>query len=151
VAQSIEELSYQLTADALAEQERALNALRARAGTVIAAASISGSFLGTKLSHGSLDVWAILALLAFVLCLGTALWVLVPHELVFAFRGDALLAVSDHEGVEDVTRAYRAAGIWVEPYLDVNRDKIASLSDWFTASYALLACEVLLGTLSIAS
>src|SRR5437588_4278600 len=71
VAASIEELSYQLTADALAEQERALNALRTRAGTVVAAASISGSFLGAKVNHGSLDVWAILALIVFVLCLAT--------------------------------------------------------------------------------
>jgi hypothetical protein len=41
----------------LAEQERALNALRTRAGTVIAAASVSGSFLGAKVGHGSLGGW----------------------------------------------------------------------------------------------
>lgn len=74
MAASIEELSYQLTADALAEQERAVNALRTRAGTVVAAASISGSFLGAKVNQGSVDVWAILALIAFVLCLATAIW-----------------------------------------------------------------------------
>ncbi|HUA49472.1 MAG TPA: hypothetical protein VMA77_29830 [Solirubrobacteraceae bacterium] len=151
MAASIEELSFQLTAEALAEQERAVNALRTRAGTVIAAASISGSFLGAKVNHGSLDAWAILALLAFVLCLGCAIWVLLPHELVFAFRGEALLAVSDHEGVEDVTEAYRAAGIWIEPFLDANREKIGSLSTWFTASCAMLAIEVILWTLSVAS
>jgi len=151
VAASIEELSFQLTAEALAEQERAVNALRTRPGTVIAAASISGSFLGAKVNHGSLDAWAILALLAFVLCLGCAIWVLLPHELVFAFRGEALLAVSDHEGVEDVTEAYRAAGIWIEPFLDANREKIGSLSTWFTASCAMLAIEVILWTLSVAS
>jgi hypothetical protein len=79
------------------------------------AASISGSFLGAKVSHGSLDVCAILALIAFVLCIGCAIWVLLPQELVFAFRGEALLGVSDHEGVEDVVQAYRAAGLWMEP------------------------------------
>ena len=126
VAASIEEFSYELTAGALAEQERALNVLRTRAGTIVAAASISGSFLGTKVSHGSLDTWAILALIAFVLCLGSAIWLLLPHSLVFAFRGEALLGMSDQEGVEDVAQAYRAAGIWVEPYLDSNLDKIAA-------------------------
>jgi hypothetical protein len=35
VAVSIEEFSYELTAAALAEQERALTALRTRAGTVL--------------------------------------------------------------------------------------------------------------------
>jgi hypothetical protein len=146
----IEEFSYQLTASALAEQERALNALRARAGTIIAAASISGSFLGAKVSHGSLDAWAILALIVFVLCLGCAIWVLLPHALVFAFRGEALLGISDQQGVEDVTQAYRAAGIWIEPYLDANRDKIGQLSAWFTASCVLLAAEVIFWTISVA-
>jgi len=151
VAQSIEEFSYQLSAEALAEQERSLNALRARAGTIVAAASISGSFLGAKVSHGSLGGWGVAALVVFVLCLASAIWVLLPHELVFAFRGEALLAVSDHAGVEDVTQAYRAAGIWIEPYLDANRDKIAGLSSWFTASCVLLAVEIVLWTISLTS
>lgn len=149
MAASIEELSYRLTSEALAEQERALNALRARAGTIVAAASISGSFLGAKVSHGSLDAWAVVALIAFVLCLGCAIWVLLPHSLVFAFRGEALLGMSDQEGVEDVAQAYRAVGIWIEPYLDANRDKIGQLSAWFTVSCILLAAEVLCWTISV--
>lgn len=150
MAASIEEFSYQLTADALGEQERALGALRSRAGTVLAAASISGSFLGTKVSHASLDVWAVLALIAFVLCVGAAIYVLLPHQLVFVFRGQALLAASDHEGIDDVTEAYRAAGIWIEPLLESNRDKIADLSDWFAVSCGLLAVEVILWIISLA-
>lgn len=151
MAASIEELSYELTVSALAEQERALNALRTRAGTVVAAASISGSFLGAKVNHGSLDAWAVLALIAFVLCLGCAIWVLLPHALVLAFRGEALLGTTDHEGVEDVPQAYRAVGLWIEPYLDANRDKIATLSSWFTSSCVLLAAEVIFWTVSVAS
>jgi hypothetical protein len=51
-------------------------------------------------------------LISFVLSLARAIWVLLPHEFVFAFRGEALLAESDHRGVPDVTEAYRAAGLW---------------------------------------
>jgi hypothetical protein len=149
VAQSIEQLSFELTADALAEQERALSALRARAGTVLTAASVAGAFLGAKTSHGSLDAWAVLALISFVLSLGSAIWVLVPHEFVFAFRGEALLAESDHRGVRDVTEAYRAAGIWTAPHLQTNGGKIAVLSGWLTASCVLLASEIVLWTLSV--
>ena len=94
---------------------------------------------------------AILALVAFVLCLGCAIWVLLPHELVFAFRGEALLGVSDQEGVEDIAQAYRAAGIWIEPFLDANRDKIGELSSWFTGSCVLLGAEVIFWTVSVAS
>lgn len=150
MAQSIEELSYALTAQALAQQERTLAGLRTRAGTVVAAASLSGSFLGSRGSHGSIGIWAILALIAFVLCLASAIWVLLPHRFVFAFRGNALLAESDHRGVQDVREAYRAAGSWIEPHLDANGDKIGDLAQWFTASCVLLAVEVILWTISVA-
>lgn len=150
MAASIEEFSYRLTAEALREQERAVAALRTRAGVVLAAASVSGSFLATKVSHGSLDVWAVLALVTFVACVAAAVYVLLPHKLVFAFRGQALLAASDHEGIDDVSEAYRAAGIWIGPMLESNRDRIAELSDWFTISCALLTAEVILWTISLA-
>ena len=53
-------------------------------------------------------------------------------------------------GVQDVTEGYRAAGIWIESYLDANRDPIENLSNWFTISCALLAVEVILWTVSVA-
>jgi hypothetical protein len=46
-ASTIEELSYSLPADALAEQERAVTSLRTRAGTVVAAASRRAAALST--------------------------------------------------------------------------------------------------------
>jgi hypothetical protein len=149
VAESIEQLSFELTAGALAEQERALAGVRARAGTVLAAASIAGSFFGAETSHGSLGVWGVLAMVAFALCVGSAIWVLLPHAFVFAFRGETLLAESDHRGVSDVVEAYRTAGIWVQPHLEANRNKIADLSDYLAASCVLLAVEVILWTLSL--
>jgi hypothetical protein len=149
VAESIEQFSFELTASALAEQERALTGLRARAGTVLAAASIAGSFFGAKTSHGSLGIWGIVGMIAFALSVGSAIWVLLPHAFVFAFRGETLLAESDHRGVSNVTEAYRTAGIWIEPHLEVNRNKIACLSNWLGASCTLLAAEVILWTLSL--
>ena len=144
VAESIEQFSYELTANALAEQERAVAALRMRAGTILAAASIAGSFLTTKAGDGSLDGWAIAALVTFALCLASAVWVLFPHEFVFAVRGKALLAETDRFGVRDVAEAYRAASIWIEPYLDRNREQLSRMSGWFTVSCVLLAAEVVL-------
>jgi hypothetical protein len=43
MTESIERLSYELTAGALAEQERTIASLRACAGTVLASASVAGS------------------------------------------------------------------------------------------------------------
>jgi hypothetical protein len=88
-------------------------------------------------------------LISFVSSLGSAICVLLPHEFVFAFRGEALLAESDHRGVRDVTEAYRAAGLWTAPHLRTNGSKIAVLSGWLTASCVLLASEIVLWTLSL--
>ncbi len=149
VAESIEQLSFELTANALSEQERSLAGLRTRAGTVLAAASIAGSFLGTKTGHGSLGTWGVLAMISFAVCVGSAIWVLLPHALVFAFRGEILLTESDHRGVQAVAEAYRTAGIWIEPQLNANSNKIAALSNWLAVSCALLAVEVILWTISL--
>jgi hypothetical protein len=51
---------------------------------------------------------------------GVSIYVLLPHKLVFAFRGQALLAPSDHEALTMSPRGYRAAGIWIEPMLESN-------------------------------
>jgi hypothetical protein len=149
VTESIEQLSFELTTSALAEQERALSGLRARAGTVLAAASIAGSFFGAKTSHGSLGIWGVVAMVSFALCVGSAIWVLLPHAFVFAFRGKALLAESDHGGTSNLMDAYRTAGIWVEPHLEANRRKIVSLSECLAASCVLLVAEVVLWTFTL--
>jgi hypothetical protein len=151
VAASIEELSFEISAEAVAEQERTLSGLRTRAGTVVAAASIAGSFLGAAASRGALDASAVLALIAFTASLASSIWILLPHELVFAFRGDALLAESGRREVEDVTEAYRALSGWLGPILDANSRKISALSNWFTVSCILLAAEIILWTVSLAS
>ncbi len=151
MAESIEQLSFELTSNALAEQEQALSRLRACASTVLAAASIAGSFLGAKTSDGVLDVWGVVALVSFALCSASAIWVLLPREFVFAFRGGALIAANDRPEMRDVAVAYRAAGHWVEPHLRVNGRQLTYLSRWLTASCALLAIEVILWTISLTS
>ena len=151
MATSIEQLSYELTAKALTEQERALSSLRACAGTVLGAASIAGSFLGAKASRGSLDACAILAMISFALCFGCAIWVLLPHDLALAVGGEDLLAASDERSMREVAEAYRAASSWLDPHLQTSHRMVARLSTWLTVSCMLLAIEVALWTLSIAS
>jgi hypothetical protein len=40
---------------------------------VLAAASIAGSFFGGKTTHGSLDVWGVVGMIAFALSVGSAI------------------------------------------------------------------------------
>ena len=54
---ALAQLSYELSLRSLSQQEAALNELRARTGTLVAAASIVASFLGgTAISKQGLDV-----------------------------------------------------------------------------------------------
>jgi len=148
MANSIEQLSFELSASALTEQERALAGLRTCAGTVLAGASIASSFLGA--SGAGHDAWAIPATVSFALCFGAAIWVLLPHGLLFAFGGTELLADCDESGVRDVGDAYRAGIDWIDPSLHVNARTIERLENWLTLSCALLAVEIISWTLSLA-
>jgi hypothetical protein len=150
VADSIEQLTYEMSLRALEEQERAVSGMRARAGTVLAAASISASFLGTKSSVASgLDAWSVVALIAFAATFATAVRVLWPNPFTFAFEGRALLAESDKiTGGVEVTEGYRAAVIWMAPWVESNRGGIEDLTNRLGWSCGLLLLEVALWTLS---
>jgi len=149
MSDSIERLSYELTASALAEQERTISGLRACAGTVLGAASVAGSLLGATASRGALDVWGLLAMVSFVLCVASAVWVLMPHQLVVALSGEELLGDSDEHARADVDEAYRAVGKWIEPRARANRRRIDLLANHLTASGLFLAIEVALWILSL--
>jgi hypothetical protein len=148
---TIEQISFRLTADELAEQERTVAALRACAGTVLAAASVAGSFLAASAGHRLLDGWALAAMLAFVLCSTSAIRVLMPQPFVFAFRGASLLRTLQAGSSADVAEAYRAVAAWIEPQLHVNRRRITLLEESLSASCLLLALEVFLWTVTALS
>jgi hypothetical protein len=149
MSDSIEQLSFRLTADALAEQERALSGLRVCAGTVLGAASVAGSFLGGRAVHGSLDTWSVLALISFTVCVGSAVWVMGPHHLAFAFRGRMILAAGDSQPAQDLQDAYRAADSWMDAQMHTNVRVIADLSAWLSLSCLALATEVVLWTIGV--
>ena len=79
---ALADLSYDAGVRALDLQERAVEQLRSRTGTLLAAASLTASFLGGQtISHtrqlGALEVLALAALAASV---GLCVYVLMPKE-----------------------------------------------------------------------
>jgi hypothetical protein len=146
---SIERLSFEMSTAALAEQERVLATFRTGAGTVLGAASVAASFLSSRGVGHRLDPWMGIALVAYALCAAVAIWVLLPRDLAFSFRGNELILTSEALDVDDVVDGYRVACGWIEPHLEVNRSTLAGISQLLTWACMLLAVEVVMMTISI--
>jgi hypothetical protein len=141
-------LAYDLSRSALRDQAERLSDLRTRAGTLLAAASIAGSFLGV--TKGTIDTLAVLALVAYLVSVGTAVYTLLPHELTTEFRGTALLRVAhDVDATDD--EAYEATINWLERIRSENVGMLDNLAKWYVASAVALGVEVVLWTLALTS
>ncbi|HUA73813.1 MAG TPA: hypothetical protein VL988_03565 [Solirubrobacteraceae bacterium] len=134
---SIEHLMYELRQMALAEQERRLASQRVSANSAIIAASVA---VPVFISRGT--GWALVALLFYLLCLAGCVWVLMPHDFVFAFLSDELLVDRVHENGASLDDAYIAIGMRLQRRLRANSAKLASLSAMLTISCIMLGCEI---------
>jgi len=68
---SIAEAGYELSQNAISEQNERLGELRGRTATLLAAASLAASFLGGQsIRAGDLGVVGVLALIAYLVCVG---------------------------------------------------------------------------------
>jgi hypothetical protein len=148
---SIERLSFEISTAALAEQERTLATFRTGAGTVLGAASVAASFLSSRGAGHRLDSWMGAALVVYALCATLAIWVLLPRDLAFSFRGNELIVTSEALDVDEAIDGYRVACGWMEPHLEMNRSTLAGISLLLTWACLLLAIEVVMLTISIAA
>jgi hypothetical protein len=139
-------LAYDLSRSALREQTEWLSDLRTRAGTLLAAASIAGSFLGV--TRGTIDTLAVLALIAYLVSVGAAVYTLLPHRLITEFRGTSLLRVARGAGATD-DESYEATVNWLERVRSENVGTLDSLAKWYVASAIALGVEVVFWTLSL--
>jgi cytochrome c-type biogenesis protein CcmH/NrfG len=82
---SLAQLTYEQAQKALEQQERQVDELRQRTGTLLAAAALSASFFGTAaLGRDGIVTPIVLACVALVVTVLSGLYVLYPHEMVFA-------------------------------------------------------------------
>ena len=137
------ELAYSLSLRTLSQQEGVLNELRARTGTLLAAAALVASFLGgTVINRDGFDVWTALALVSLVVSIGFATGVLLPRgKMIFSLRGSALY---EQEASDEVLIAetYRRLAYWLEGFRDVNEPEIARLFRFYQLSVFALLAEV---------
>jgi hypothetical protein len=150
VPRLLAEISYQSAVHALARQEAALNELRSRTGTLLAAEALTTSFLGAAaIQEGTLTLPGRLAIACFGASLGIALLILVPwRDLQFSLSGP-LLYESLRACGEDEEEVYRRAARWLEVLWSRNRAAIAHLYPLFTVSVAALVLELMLWALAL--
>jgi hypothetical protein len=145
-------LSYELSLRTLSQQEASLNELRARTGTLIAAASIVTSFLGGAAipKHG-LDAWGVVALVGFVGSIALATWVLLPKEhLIFSIQGSALFEDEVRADVFEIGETHRRLAYWLDDYHTRNEPKLNALFTSYRWSTVFLLVEVVFWSIQLA-
>jgi hypothetical protein len=139
-------LAYDLSRSTLRDQAERLSDLRTRAGTVLAAASIAGSFLGV--THGTIDTLAVLALIAYLANVAASIYVLLPHELTTEFRGTVVLDLAEEVGATE-DEVYEITTRWLEKIRGDNAPTLRSLRRWYVTAVGALAAEVVLWILAL--
>lgn len=138
------ELSYAAAVRALDIQERGLDQLRARTGTLLAASSLIASFLGAQtIQHangiGILGAFALGSLACSILL---CIYVLLPKsDFVFSLRAptmyEALFGIATDE--EEIRRRLV---YWLEGYWQANQTKIDELGRYYLGAALALILQL---------
>lgn len=146
----LEETIYGMATRALDHQERRVSDLRTRTSALLAAASLTASFLGaTAIKHSGLGVFSVIALVALAVTSGVALAVLWPAPLLFAVSSEAMYAELFEDRDDPATFLRRAADALHAAH-EANRARL----DWrdllFRLGTLMLAVQILAWTFELA-
>jgi len=151
VTMTLEATAHAYAQRLLAQQLDRLCELRSRTGTLLAAATLAASFLGSQaLHHDGAGLLNALGLTAFSLTLLASTWVLLPRRrLVFGLDGPAVYAALwDYR--DDPREIDRRLAYWLHGFHDRNEPTIARLHVWFGVATAALLTGVLLWAVGLA-
>jgi hypothetical protein len=139
------ELAYEEARRTLEDQERAVNDLRSRAGTLIAAAAITTSFFGGEALRHDTNAAAWIAIGCFVLLGLAVLLILWPTELQFAISPQQFIETYTEPPSADplpLHRIQRDLALHMGTSAQENRRQLRELSLAFRVSAVLLLAEV---------
>jgi hypothetical protein len=146
------ELSYDAAVRALDLQERAIEQLRSRTGTLLAASSLTASFLGAQTIQHADGIGALsaLALVALACSIGLCVYVLLPKSgFVFSLNA-ARLYEQLFVVAEDEEEVYRRLVYWLESYWQSNQDKIDDLGRYYLGAAIALMLQLALWSWALA-
>jgi hypothetical protein len=147
------ELSYDAAVRALDLQERGVEQLRSRTGTLLAASSLTASFLGAQtIQHiGGLQTLGSLALISLAASIVLCVYVLLPRRgLVFSVNATAMYETLFEIG-EDEEEVRRRLAYWLEEYWKANQVKIEDLGRYFFGASVALTLQLVFWSLALAA
>ena len=147
------ELSYEAGVRALDLQERAVEQLRGRTGTLLAASSLTASFLGAQaIAHSSgLGALGGLALVSLAASIGLCVYVLLPKK-EFTFSLNAPQVYEQlYEVRDDEEEVRRRLAYWLEEFWQTNQIKIDELGRYYLGAAISLGAQLVFWSWSLAS
>jgi hypothetical protein len=150
---SLAQLSYDAALHALEVQEGGVEQLRARTGTLLAATSLTASFLGAQtIFHTSqLGVLEIGALAALAVSILACVYVLLPKRgFVFSMSGPGIFeALYAH--ADDQAEVHRRLAYWLEAFWQGNQQKIEVIGRAYAIAAIALTAQLLLWSAALAA
>jgi hypothetical protein len=142
------ELALEEARRGLTYQAGSVDELRSRSGILLAAAAITGSFLGSAASNeGDIGVLGIAAIVAFIAAVVSCLYILWPREWTFVTSPKTLLEDwADTEREQDIRRFVAEA---LEDHYDDNKKQTDRLMKWFQFAAISVGLAVILGCLAL--
>jgi hypothetical protein len=139
-SRALAQLSYDSAVRALDLQERAVEQLRARTGTLLAASSLAASllWLGASRQTDRMGALGTLALVSLASSVGLSVYVLLPRRgLAFSLSAPAIY--ERLFGIDDEEELHKRLVYWLEVYWQRNQRQIKGLDRcYFYATIALL-------------
>jgi hypothetical protein len=147
------ELSYDAAVRALDLQERSVEQLRARTGTLLAASSLTASFLGAQtIQHtDGLGTLGAIALVSLASSIGLCVYVLLPKSgFVFSVSAPKMYE-SLFDCRDDDEEVRRRLVYWLEDFRKDNQDKIDSLGRYYLGAAVALMLQLVFWSLALAA
>jgi hypothetical protein len=149
----LSQLSYDAAVRALDLQERGIEQLRARTGTLLAASSLTASFLGAQtIQHtGGLGTLGALALISLAASIVLSVYVLLPKSgFVFSVNAPRMYETL-YEIAEDEEEVRRRLIYWLEEYWKANQSKIEDLGRYFFGASIALTLQLVFWSWALAA
>jgi len=137
------ELSYQAAIRSLDLQERGVEQLRARTGTLLAASSLTASFLGAQaIQRNGIGPLGALALIALASSIALCIYVLLPKsDLVFDIEPSRMYE-SLLDAATDESELRRQLVYWLTSFWRANQVTIDSLGRYYVAAAVALLLQL---------